>query len=194
MDEERLARFQRAALEHVVPYGEERLGDRRRFGEREAVRYRQGVGLVHHAIVSVAAARRQRTDQVALVPARRAGAERGDLAGDFEARKVGGARRRRICALPLEDVGTVDAGRPDPDQDLAFARLRNRALFRLEHQRAAGLADRHCRHALRYAFRACHRSRSLPGLRVGLGRLAICLAGRRLCSLCRRRGKGRTPN
>jgi hypothetical protein len=42
-----------------------------------------------------------------------------DLAGHFQARQVGGARRHRVVALALEHVGTVDAGGMDLDQDFA---------------------------------------------------------------------------
>jgi hypothetical protein len=42
-----------------------------------------------------------------------------DVARALEAEDVRGPRRRVVVALPLQEVGTVDAGGGDPDQDLA---------------------------------------------------------------------------
>jgi hypothetical protein len=44
-----------------------------------------------------------------------------DFARHFEAGNVGRTRWRRILAHPLHDVGTVDAGTGDTDQDFTVA-------------------------------------------------------------------------
>ena len=51
--------LQRAALEHVVPDREERLGDRAGFDHRELRDHRQRVGLVHDGVFGIAAARQR---------------------------------------------------------------------------------------------------------------------------------------
>jgi hypothetical protein len=46
------------------------------------------------------------------------------LAGTLEPRHVGRARRRRVAAGALAEVGAVDPGGANADQDLAVARNR----------------------------------------------------------------------
>ena len=61
------------------------------------------------------------------------GPERDDLAGGLQAGDVDrGARRRRVEAGALEEVGVADAGRPHRHGDLARARLRVGVLPPLE--------------------------------------------------------------
>jgi hypothetical protein len=67
--------------------------------------------------------------------------QRHHLAGDLEAWNVGRAFRRRIGALALAHVGTIDAGRRDLDQDLARLRRRHRAILGHQHLRPAGGFD-----------------------------------------------------
>ena len=122
VDQKRLACLQPAALEHVGPHGEKRLGHRTRLDERETVGQRQRVRLMHRAEFRVAAARHQAADAVAEPKARRTLAQPDHRAGDLEAGNVGCARRRRIGPLALQDVGAVDAGRLDLDQHLARPR------------------------------------------------------------------------
>jgi hypothetical protein len=55
------------------------------------------------------------------------------LTGAFEARDVGrGARRRRIAAGALGEIGAVDAGGADADQHLSLVRDGIGALLELE--------------------------------------------------------------
>ena len=119
VDEDRLARLQLAALEHVGPDGEERLGDARRLDRREALRDRQALLVRNGGACRVAAAREERADRIADRPAAHVRAERGDDAGDFETGNVGRARRRRILAEALQQIGAIDARGRDVDQDLA---------------------------------------------------------------------------
>ena len=60
------------------------------------------------------------------MPARHAGADGLDHAGDFEAQRVGRAGRRRIEPGALHQVGPVNARRGDADQDFAAPGLRPR--------------------------------------------------------------------
>ena len=85
-------------------------------------RERQRVAFVGQAIFGVAAADHQRKDAVADFPALDVGAQRHDLAGDFQSRNIRCAGRRRIMSLPLHHVRPVDAGGGDLDQNLAARR------------------------------------------------------------------------
>ena len=69
------------------------------------------------AIFGIATAGHERADLLAdhLLGS---GAGSHHVAGDFQAEDVGCSRRRRIMAVPLENVGAVDARRGDLDQDL----------------------------------------------------------------------------
>jgi hypothetical protein len=64
-----------------------------------------------------------------------------DRPGDFEARYVGGAGRRWVIPLPLEDIRPVDTGRFDADQDFSSRGTRHRPLNRLEHLRTTRRDD-----------------------------------------------------
>ena len=125
MDQQRLAGLQRAALEHVVPDRHQRFRDGAGFLHRQRRRHRHRLGVLRDAILRVAAAGHQRHHLVAdLVPVR-AASDRDHFARDFKAGQVAGAGRRRIGAGALRDVGPVDAGGGDLDQD--FVRRRARA-------------------------------------------------------------------
>ena len=140
MDQHALAGLELAALEEVVPDGEVVLRQRRGVQHVEALRRRQALRRRHGAVLGVGAARRQRAHRIADLPARDAVAERRDRAGGLEARQVRRARRRRIGAGALREIGPVHAGRRDLDQDLAGLGLRHRP--RRRHQRfgPAGLS------------------------------------------------------
>ena len=79
------------------------------------------------AIFGVTAAYDQRHDLVGFLPARRTRSARDDFAGDFQSGNIGGTWRRRIKPHALHDVGPVNAGGGDLDQDLAGAWLGHRA-------------------------------------------------------------------
>ncbi len=137
MHEQRLAGLEAAAVEDIGPDGEEGFGDRGRLDHREAGGNRQRVAVVRHAILRIAAAGHESEDRVANREARRIRAERDDLARDFEPENVGRALRRRISALPLQNIGTIDAGRGDRNENLAFPRRRPRYLRDAQHFGAA---------------------------------------------------------
>ena len=81
------------------------------------------MAFMRYAEFSVAAAHDQRHDLVGLLPTRHAGSASDDYAGDFEPWNIGSARRRRIKAHTLHDVGPVNAGCGNLDQDFAAAGL-----------------------------------------------------------------------
>ncbi|GCC46094.1 hypothetical protein chiPu_0029950, partial [Chiloscyllium punctatum] len=140
VNQQRLAGLERAALEHIVPHRHQRFRNRTGFLHRELRRHGHRLRVLRDAILRVAAAGDQRHHLVAdLVLG--AFAERHHFARDLEAGQVAGAGRRRIGAGALRDVGTIDAGGRDLDQDLAGLRHRQRAGLRHQHLRATGLAD-----------------------------------------------------
>ena len=111
-------RFSCAALEHVVPDGEDGLGQSGGFDHGKALRHRKRGCLGRHGEAGIAAAIDQRADVIAKLEPRRAGPKRRNNAGDFEAEQIGGALGRGIETLALQHVGPVDAGGFDLDQDL----------------------------------------------------------------------------
>ena len=113
--EQCLAGAQSAAFEDVAPDGEHRFRQRRGLNEVETRRQRQGMAAINGRKLGVAAARQQRGDPVADLPARGIRTDRDHLAGDFEAEDLGCPRWRRIASLALDDVGAVDARRADPN-------------------------------------------------------------------------------
>ena len=120
MHQQGFARFQVAALEHVVPDREKGFRNARRLDHRQRAD-RQRVALVRQAIFRIAAADHQGHHAVAELPALDARSQRHDFAGDLEAGNIRRARRRRVEALALHHVGPVDAGGRYLDQDLAIA-------------------------------------------------------------------------
>ncbi len=133
MDQHALAGLELAALEEIVPHGEIVLRQRRRAQHVEALRRRQALRRGHGAVLGIGAARRQRAHGIAHLPAADARAQRRHGAGGFETGQIRRARRRRIEAGALGDVGSVDARRRDLDQQLAVLGLRHRP--RRRHQR-----------------------------------------------------------
>ncbi len=148
MDKEPFARLEGAALEHVVPDGEHRFGQRRRLDESQPLRDRQAHCFGDRAKLGIATATDERADEIAYHEARCPRTERHDLARDLHPKNIGRAFGRRVEALTLEHVGTVDAGSLDLDQDLPRAGRRQRPHRRHEHLGAAStlrLDDRHGR-------------------------------------------------
>ncbi len=116
--QQRFLTFQSGPLEHVDPHREEGLGKSRSLDERIAARDRQALRRGRGDILGVAAAGHQRADPIAGFPFIHACAGGDDGAGHLEPWYVGCAGRWRVAALALQDVGSVDAGRGDLDQNL----------------------------------------------------------------------------
>ena len=142
MNQQRLAGAQAAALEGVVPDREIGLRNRGGFDGGEARRQRKRVAFVRGAIFRIAAADHERHHRVAELPLLHAFAERHDRSGNFEPRDIGGALGRRIEALALHHVRSIDARGSDLHQHLALGRPRQCAPLGHEHVRPARCADR----------------------------------------------------
>ena len=90
----------------------------------QAVGHGHGLALVDGRELGLPAAADDRHDPVADREALGARPEGGDLAGQLEPRDVRvRALGRGVHALALQQVGAVEAGGPDADQDLARAGL-----------------------------------------------------------------------
>ena len=92
MHEQGFAGGELAALEHVVPDGEESLRNRGGLDHRKTCRHRQRVACKSQAIFGVTPADHERHQFVALVPARHARADLCDLASDFQSGNFHGLR------------------------------------------------------------------------------------------------------
>ncbi len=79
------------------------------------------------AKIGIAAAGNQSRHASAKAVNPRVRSKRHDFAGDFQAEHIRHTGRRRIVALALMDIGSVDAGGFHPDQNLALLRNRTRA-------------------------------------------------------------------
>jgi DNA polymerase-4 len=127
VDHHPLPRLEVAPQGKRIVGGEERLGNRRGLGDRQLGRDRQGLVLVHHHELRLGPSPDQAHDAVAEVPAGYARPQPVHLAGILQPGNVGGpARRRRIAAPALENVGPIEAGGLHPYPDLPGAGLGGR--------------------------------------------------------------------
>ncbi|MCY1439916.1 hypothetical protein D9M71_561690 [compost metagenome] len=125
MQQHLLAGLQGAELEQVEPGGGIYLGQRRRLGQRQALRRRQGVAAVDHHFRGHATPGEQRADAVAHLPLR-TGADLGHHAGALQAEDVAGPGWRGVEPGLLQQVGAVDPGRRHANADLPGATGRTR--------------------------------------------------------------------
>ena len=141
VDEQPLADDQPGLREERVVGGRERLGDAAGRGPVELLGHRHRGALVHDRELGLAATADDGHDAVAQLEADRVPARRDDLAGQLEAGDVGRrARRCRVAARELVDVGAVDARprgraraarRPrGPDRDARRRQVRRRGSWR----------------------------------------------------------------
>ncbi len=126
VDEQPLTGQQERLREEGVVRGRVRLHESAGLQPIHAFRNRKGVALVDDGELGMPTSAEERTH--ALVGA-------DDLPGTLEPGDVGGrARRRRVAARDLQQVGVVDPGGVDSDQQLPFGGHRIRPL--LEHEPA----------------------------------------------------------
>jgi hypothetical protein len=144
--EDVLAHCQAALREQRVVGRGEHLGEPARLLPGEAGGHGERRPLVDDGQLRLATPADHRHHPVAGAEPLRGRAGRDDLAGQLQARDIGrAARRGRVQAVPLEHVGSVDAGRPHRHQHLAGARLGVRALAPFEPAAAGHLYCPHGR-------------------------------------------------
>src|ERR1019366_2895013 len=112
-------------LKYIGPYREEGFRNARGLLHRQTLRHGKTMTLRYATVLGVAASGDQRTDARAELE-RCACAERCDFPCDLKSQNRRSTRRRCIFALPLQDVGSVDAGGVNFDKDFVLARQRRR--------------------------------------------------------------------
>ena len=129
-DQDALAHLELGLAEEAVVGGGEDLGEAPRFGPRQAVGDREGVGLVDERHGGLRPAAHDGHDPVAGSEERHLPAHRHHLTGELHARDVDGPpRRRRVEAGPLHQVRRIQSGRPHRHQELGVAGDRVVPLF-----------------------------------------------------------------
>ena len=165
VDQQPVAEAEAGLGEQGVVGGGDDLGEPAGLGPAKLVGDRDGRPLVDHGQLGLPAAADHGHDPVARAEAEDAGANGGDLAGQLQPGDVGrAARRGRVVAPDLVQVGAVDPGGRHPDQQLAPPRLRVGPLG--HHQPPVGDRDRP------------HAAFSRPGLGSGLYRVRIQMVKR----------------
>ena len=122
VDEQCLARREVCCQDQVGPHRAGHLGQPGRVEQADPGRNRHDLPGRNGDVFGVAAARQQSADFLPELPLRASFAHRRHRAGDLHAEDLAGARRRWVAAGGLQQIGAVEAGCGDLDQD--FARIR----------------------------------------------------------------------
>jgi len=137
MDENALLWLKGSGLKDVGPDREIGLGDARGFFDAEPRGDGEAVSSRCEAVVGVASTGDQGAYAVARLPAGH-GIRGDDNAGHLQAEDRGRSGRRRIFALALKEVGAVDPGGLDTDQNVTLAGHGSGSLGDAEDFRASG--------------------------------------------------------
>ena len=138
MHQKRLAGREAPPIEHVGPDREEGFGDRAGFEIGHAGRDGQHAIAMRGAEARIAAARHEGAYAVADLPAPTLVRDRDHGARHFQPWDVRRrAGRRRVSALPLQNVRPVHARGGHPDEHFAGLQRRHRPPLRFQHLRAA---------------------------------------------------------
>ncbi len=121
MDEHALAGAEACAIHQVGPHGEMNFGQCRSLNAIDASRDGQNALGGGKRIFRIATAGQKGADGIAHMRVAHARADFGDLARDLEPERVGRAGRRRIISQRLDQVGAVEAGAGDLDENFAGA-------------------------------------------------------------------------
>ena len=130
MDHQGLTSLKGTMFEDIDIDGQGRFGQGCGLHKVQSFGHRQGMTAIDHAILCIAAAAEQGGDLIPDLPALGALTDGDNLARGLEAENVGCAGRWWIEANPLQDIRAIDPGRAGFDEDFAWPRLRNGALFR----------------------------------------------------------------
>jgi hypothetical protein len=149
MDQHALAGRKARGIEQVGPHGEEHFRQSRCVDQRDAARHRQNAFGRRGAELGIAATGNQRAHLIAHTPSADALAQFGDRAGHFHAENLGRARRRRITARALRQIGVVQPRRGHLDQHLAGFRHRFRRVVEDKATIGTGIVDADGFHAKR---------------------------------------------
>ena len=151
MHERPSTRAEPALHNECVPRSEEHLGNRRGIGEGHRLGNRHQLTFVGAHEFGVGAARFDGHHLVARLPERHPFPHRAHLAAVFESGDLERlpASRIGITAHALQDVGTIQCGRPHRHQHLIGRRHRRRHVFDGQNLRSAVRAQYDGAHRLR---------------------------------------------
>jgi len=127
--QQRLPGLQVGEQVDVGPDGARGLHQPARVDQVQPVRHRHHLPGGDRDPLRVTATGQQRADPVASRPAGHPRAQLGDGAGNLQAEVLRRARRRRVGAFPLQQVGAVDPGRGNVHDELTGAGDRIRDLL-----------------------------------------------------------------
>jgi len=119
VDEDRLAELKAELGEEGVVGGDEDLWEGGGLDPIEGIGHLREGALGGEDELGLGAAAGDAEDAAAGLPPEDGGADGDDLAGELEAGDIAGsAGRRRVMAAALEDIGAIEAGGVDADEDL----------------------------------------------------------------------------
>jgi len=155
MDKRPAARSQFSEMDQCFVRRDKDFGDCGGLGKREPVGNRHGHTRVDAGILRMRSAANDAHHAVALSETSRCSAHINYLARDFKTGNDGVAEVRpfSVESLPLENVGTIQPGRADAEQEIVWPQLRNRFFHQLDHVCIACVFKTNCPHA---ALRNCH--------------------------------------
>jgi hypothetical protein len=129
-------------MEQRVVGRQKRFGNRRRGLPAHRRRYAHAQPLVDDHLLGVAASSEDPHHAIAGLQTAHPGAAIHDLSREFQAGNVGRrARRSRVEAFSLQQIGAVQPRRADPDDDILRARDGLRNLPHLQYFRPARTGD-----------------------------------------------------
>jgi hypothetical protein len=148
-DQHRLPGGEPGLGDHGIPGGDEGLRHGGPVHERHPRRHLHQHAGGHHDLLGVGAAAGEPEHPVARLQIGHSRPHQIDLSGQLHPRDVGGRIwRRGVTSHPLQQIGPVDRGGPDPHPQLSAGRLGRRHLAQLEHLRPAEAGDHHRLHCV----------------------------------------------
>ena len=162
MDEQPFAGLHLSAADDVRPDGGQHLGEGGRLGEVEVIGHGKQLTCGNGHGFGIAAAGEQSRHPVADGPAGDLGAEPLDGAGDLESGNLGGPGWGIVESASLQQVGPIDAGGMDADEDLIGGDVGSRFVGDLQDLGVTGGGDRDSAHASTLVA-GCARGQGAPG-------------------------------
>src|SRR4029077_7311265 len=120
VDEHRLSVLQASPREERIVGGDEHLGNPTRCDQVDGGRNAHDLSCAYRHQLCVATALDEEHDPIPFRVALHSGSDARHGARRLETEDVAGSRRRWIESLALEQIGSVDAGARNADQDLTL--------------------------------------------------------------------------
>src|SRR5277367_259803 len=150
MDKRPAARSQFSEMDQCFVGRDKDFGDCSGGGKGEPVGDRHSHTRVDAGILRMRSAANDGHHAVTVPETSRCSAHINHLAGDFQTRndRVAEVRLFSVESLSLENVGAIQPGRADADQEIVWSQLRNRFFHQLDHVRVACVFKTNCPHAV----------------------------------------------